>query len=444
MEIIDLLEKKVDRKYLLPFLEGHLAVSESEKVQNPYLVQEAGLVYLKKTYRQETKILEGLKAQLQNEVEFFEADLEPLPLLEAQKKAVEMASSLPLLLLTGGPGTGKTYTAGFIIRTLLKKRPISFVLAAPTGKACAQLKKSILHSCQDLPLPSHRVLTLHALLEAHKESSLPVIPEELVLVDEASMIDLDLMGVLFSKIRKGARLILLGDPNQLPPVETPSLFPDIMELGDRIGFHANLQACMRVEDQEILRYGRDLLNGVISFPVHPLESFHFPADLEVILTPIKKGPFGVDTLNQALFAKELQKERCRVPIIITKNDFSRQLYNGETGIVEFDRADWKGALRATKGSATFIIDGVETVFPLYELPPFDLAFAISVHKSQGSAYNHPLLLLPEGSAHFGRELIYTAFTRAKRGITVYGDRSELEEILGRSSRRKSGLQSRFV
>lgn len=444
MEIVKLLEKKVDRKYLEPFFEGHLAIPEPLPVNNPYLVQEGGYVYLKKTYQQETKILNELRRIIQNSVNPFKAPMEQLPLLEVQKRAVSMAAAHPLLLLTGGPGTGKTYTAGFIIKTLLEQKGLSFVLSAPTGKACAQLKKSIQSSCEGLDLPSHRVMTLHALLEPYKENALSVIPEDLVVVDEASMIDLDLLGLLLSKIRHGSRLILIGDPNQLPPVETPSLFPDMVELCGKLGLHVDLQECLRVEDRQIIEYGQDLLEGIVSFPVQPLDSLRLDRKIEVILTPLKKGPHGVDHLNEALFQRELLLERCTVPIIVTKNDFQQKLFNGETGVIEFSRSDWRGSLRSTRGVAKFITEGKEVVFPIYELPPFDLAFAISVHKSQGSAYNHPILLLPKGSSHFGRELIYTAFTRAKKGITVFGDRSELEAILKVSSRRQSALFPRYL
>ena len=450
MEIEHLLLKEINppkdeiplyQGWIAKFLEGHIALPESRVVNHPYFVQERGYLYLKKTYKQETKILQELKRIIESTV--CPVDAPRLPLNEAQQLAVEMACRNPLTVLTGGPGTGKTYTAGYIIRTL---RDRSFILAAPTGKACAQLKLSILSSCQGMELPPFRVMTLHALLERHKEVSLPVIPEELVIVDESSMVDIDLFGELLSKVRVQARLVLLGDPNQLPPVETPSIFPDVVDLCSKLGLHANLHTCLRVESSELIHYGEALLRGEIAFPLGELSDFKIDGSMEAILTPLKKGPFGVDALNRGLFEKMLdsEEEELKVPVIVTKNDFSLKLFNGETGFIRFKKSQWSGELRSTKGAiGLFFVEGVEKEFAAYELPPFDLSFALSVHKSQGSAYDHPVLLLPPGIAHFGRELVYTAFTRAKKGLTVYGDRNALFELLQKSSRRQFALLERY-
>lgn len=451
MEIEELLLKQIDplpgdiewvRQCLSQFLQGHLAIPAERPCNYPCFVQERGVLYLQKTYKQETKVLNGLRQLIQSGVE--PVPCSRLPLNPEQQRAVEIACRSNLTLLTGGPGTGKTYTAGYIIRTLGN---CPFVLAAPTGKACAQLKSSIEACCDRSQLPPFRIATLHTLLETSKEIRLPLIPEELVLVDEASMIDIDLFGELLSKMRPGSRLILLGDPFQLPPVETPSLFPDLADLGDRLGIHAHLTECLRIENRLILHQANHLLQGRVTFPIHPLQDFHWDPSLDALLTPLKKGPYGSDHLNAQFFEQVLKSgsDPLNIPILITANDFSLQLFNGETGHLTFRRSDWNGTLRTTKNAmASFFIDGELRHFPAYELPPFDLAFALSIHKSQGSSYPHPILLLPPGTQNFGRELLYTAFTRAKHAITVYGLRDAVERTLSQSSRRQTGLLARWT
>jgi exodeoxyribonuclease V alpha subunit len=437
-------EEELFKALITSFCEGHFAMQSNYAgdVQNPFVVKENNYLYMKKNHDLETKLLNEIKRLFAFQ-SYENVSIADAPLQEGQKRAVELALKYPFSIITGGPGTGKTYTAGYLMRFLLQKSSLSFVIAAPTGKACAQLKQSLEMACADIQLPHHRVLTLHSLLEPGKENRLPLIPEDLVIVDEASMIDIEFFIELFSRIKPDGRLILLGDPNQLPPVESGAIFPEIVDIFRKMGRLGQLETTLRAKNSELISYAKELLEGRISFPIQPLENFsmdHVTKETR-LLTPVTKGPYGVSTLNKKMFERIESKE---IPIMITRNDYQQKLFNGETGTLYLPKRGEMNTLRQVRGAfGTFYVDGEAKIIPAYELPPFDLAYAMSIHKSQGSAFDHPILLLPKGSSKFGKELLYTALTRSKMGIDVFGDLEEIQQLLKSSNRPMSTLFSRF-
>ena len=328
-----------------------------------------------------------------------------------------------LSIITGGPGTGKTYTAAQIVR----ERNTKTLLAAPTGKAAAHLESQF-----DLPMQAK---TLHSLLKVHSplDYQTPIDPLEanLVIVDECSMIDPPLFARLLSAIGPETTLILLGDPNQLPAVEGGSVFADLIASGAITT--TTLTKCMRSDRREILDLAAAILRGD-PFDMRNIDLGFASGDLETIyqklwnhvktrdfdhfriLCTLRKGPLGVDALNRFLHEK-FSAQTCRFPILITRNDARSGLYNGDMGVLENQEAHFSG----------------DRHFALHELPPFEYAYCISVHKSQGSEYDHVLFLVPDGSEAFGREVLYTAVTRAKNTLEIEGNPSQIAAALERSS-----------
>lgn len=391
--------------------EGHLCVKVGEKV-DPWLLDEpqviaelpksapvirmGDLYYLERHWRLEEAIWQELQRLLA--MEPISCTPKIPDLLEEQQCAIELSSKNNLSLITGGPGTGKTFTAKHILESI---SPTRVACAAPTGKAAGNLAEA---------LCDVEVQTLHSMLP--KEGWHPA---DLILVDEASMIDADMMLRLLRSVKRGARLILLGDADQLPPVESGGLFGDMVE---GLPSHTvRLTRPMRTKNQSILKLAEAIRTGSELPEVEWVESPFL--DGFQLLSPLREQS---NWLNQQMFRK--RKEGEAVPIMITRNDRELGLYNGDIGGLLDDHALF-GSRR----------------IPEFLLPTYELAYCLSVHKSQGSAFDRVIVSLTEGP--FGRELLYTAVTRARESVAFFGERRHLEAMARRHSKRLSGLPNRL-
>jgi exodeoxyribonuclease V alpha subunit len=272
---------------------------------------------------------------------------------------------------------------------------------------------------------------------------------------------------------------LLGDKHQLPPVESGGLFADMIPLVSP----AMLIHCLRTDLQEILEFAHAVNSGSHSHALTALNgsgsisgnslSQNFKADMKSIveyaspfydypdemedeqlierfncfriLSPLRKGPFGVDEVNaqikRYLIGKYRKRSRMAAPIMILNNDTRLGVFNGEVGLL-VKHHPMDGDLK--KGDYALFPSysgGPSRKFPAILLPKFEYAYCLSVHKSQGSEFDHLLLLLPEGSEVFGREVLYTAITRARKKIEIYTKEAVLQQTIERRSQRLSGIQS---
>jgi exodeoxyribonuclease V alpha subunit len=423
------------RELLKSAKEGHLCLPTKELVSlPPPFVIDGNRLYLQRNWDLETHILHKI-------LELWKEELPPLSfdsagLQEAQANAIRHGSQKRLTIFTGGPGTGKTYTAGRMIRLLADSRPYKVVITAPTGKAAAHLEAIIGVVPETLQIES---TTLHRLLRLQPGTqrlySERTIDADLVVVDEASMLDPALLLHLLRAIGPQTRLLLLGDPDQLPPVEGGSLFPELADL-----FGHRLERSMRLGEGSLYALSQSILRGE-TIPIEPIQIDRLSELLPVhsdplaaleaqkqfrILCALRQGPYGADTLNRSIAA---QYKGTAIPILIVQNDSKQQLYNGTSGILH-----QKTAYFATP-------QGLRTI-PAGKLPQYDLAFCLSVHKSQGSEYDQVLAIFPPGSERFGKEALYTAVTRAKKSVKLWMDSATLEAALKTTARRNSGFTTR--
>ncbi len=393
-------------------------------------------------------------------------------LLPEQKKAVKIACSQTLSIISGGPGTGKTFTAGVLIEALWRgfspeqKKEVRFALAAPTGKAALHLQKSFQRIADMLEgFPPLQAETLHSLLGvSHGQQKGRPVLADVVIIDESSMIDVKMMALLLESVKEGARLVFLGDSHQLPPVEAGSLFTDMIALLPEVG---KLTHCLRVEMEAIRKFADavyrgdsasvlaqlnqpeegvrrlkfasetlySLREGIAEHVIHERPSLPDITyarvkqflDAYCLLSPLRQGYLGVDSLNQLIYDR--LKSNPIHPILITKNDRKQELYNGDTGIL-------------VEGEIAYFLGPDQTLrkVPALLLPPYEYAYCLSVHKSQGSEFQHVLLLLPDGSERFGREGVYTGITRAKKQVDIWGADATIASILANKSYRHSGLK----
>ncbi|MEM1282990.1 MAG: exodeoxyribonuclease V subunit alpha [Chlamydiota bacterium] len=458
--------------------------------------------YLQKYWHYERLFLEKLKAMIHTpsclnpDHVYVESSVKEMQdrklLLSEQAEAILQGCKQSFTIITGGPGTGKTYTAGHLIRIYYEslqpeeQQQCNIVLAAPTGKAAANLQKSLLQSLgENLKTQEIQAKTIHSLLLDRRTKSLSpqgFLHTSFLLIDECSMIDARMMTKLFNAIRPGTKIILLGDKYQLPPVEVGSLFADITDTFN--SSVVELKKCLRADMQELVDFAQAINRGDSQTVVDSLNNgscikrldtanHHSPSQeqrlviqkvlphykaiikeggmlLDLlksyqkyrILSPLRHGLFGVNALN-ALIYQELSQKTNYAPIMITKNDYTLNLFNGETGILVKQNREYQEPQRGDY--AAFIVHDQESQkktirkVPALLLPSFEYAYAMSIHKSQGSEFEHVCLLLPQGSEIFGREVLYTAATRAKKQLTVWSDDNTIEKTLQHTSERISGI-----
>ncbi|MDP1879618.1 MAG: exodeoxyribonuclease V subunit alpha [Parachlamydiaceae bacterium] len=483
-----------------------------DSYQNIPLCKNGHNWYLQKNWIYETLFLHNFKSHLTKkptltlDVNDIQKTLNSLcqneVLLEEQAKAILEGCVNSFTLIAGGPGTGKTYTAGHLMKLFWKhlskeqKSNCKIALAAPTGKAAANLSKSlmrVIESEEDFPVIEAK--TLHALLGIKQDSEPDPyfqIQADLLVIDESSMIDIKMMAWVFKSLKPGSRLILLGDQCQLPSVDAGGAFADLFQFSLK-NPHLKipcifLKTCLRAELKELISFAKmvnegntckvfDLLKtssqGIkwltfsqdqkkVQKQFIEYSSKFFPFLLKEnqdpdefierfnqirILSPLRKGDLGVEEINGLIWhqiSKNLpSKGWVAIPIIMTANDYRLKLFNGETGVL----------LR--KLPLQSINSDDFAIFPSQQsnqknrhlsallLSKFEYAYCLSVHKSQGTEFQKVILVLPKGSEGFGREILYTAVTRAKKEIEIFGTDEVIEKTIQQQGVRLSGIQKRL-
>jgi len=460
--------------------EGHLCLKSPERIISQQIaegsgdplpslpvVHDNGRYYLQRNWVLETSILHHL-LRLSSTRPALPLDLNatsiPPQLNFRQAEVLRHAMEHSLTVVTGGPGTGKTFTAGHLIQTLAKAFRLRVKIAAPTGKAADRLAQmAVMPDGYEIEaLTLHRLLSLQPgrcrLFEKREISA------DLIIVDEASMIDASLFAHLLAAVPNGSRIVLLGDADQLPPIDGGGIFAD---LAASIAIH--LEDCHRTKDdsmQNIYRAARTVDVNPLYTILEPMPRnlaewlepwfgqlvFHDrPSVAELqerfdrfrLICPLRKGPCGVDAINADILRRLQQKLSLgswwAAPIVLTNNDSSLQLYNGSPAIVI---GRYCGGSIPGGNEEVVFNDGRS--FFLSQLPGYEIAFALSVHKSQGSEYEQVICALPSGSEQFAREALYTAITRAKHSVRLLGDRATLDAMIQIRSCQQNGLMERWM
>ncbi len=521
----------------------------------PLVFDGGARLYLARYWRYQTALARGLRQR----VDQRPGDLDPQRLRAGldrlfcdegehrsdpwQRLAALVTARRGLTVISGGPGTGKTSTVVRILALLQEQalargdRPLRMQLFAPTGKAAARLGESIVARLDGLPIedavrksiptqPStiHRGLGFRPSRPTHflhdADNPLPI---DLALVDEASMVDLALMAKLVAAVPDDARLVLLGDKNQLASVEAGAILGDVCRTDARPGYSAQFRS-----ELVDLAGGRDLPQdprspgqpGIGDCIVELVHSYRFSADGGIgglaqainsgdghatvralgtpvpparvthandavamvpleedddlatvleplilegfkpllesrdpeerlallgrlrLLSPHRHGRYGVIALNRIVEARLAAEGLLNPretwydgrPVIVTENDHQLELYNGDVGLVHRNEQGHTRVVFGTTGG------GLRWLAPA-RLPPHETVFAMTVHKSQGSEFDRVALTLPAAvSPVLTRELVYTAITRAREQIVIYGVPSVLEKAVGRRIDRASGLR----
>ncbi len=398
-------------------------------------------------------------------------------LAPTQRAAVDTSLRSRVAVITGGPGVGKTTLVNAVLR-ILRARDVRCALCAPTGRAAKRLGESTGHTAKTI----HRLLEIDPSNGTFRRGRLRPIDCGLLVVDEASMVDVELMAALLQALPAEGSLLLIGDADQLPSVGPGQVLRDLIESGALPV--ARLREIFRqAQDSRIVRNAHRVNQGYLPElePVQgELSDFYFvPAEdaedgqrkvVEIVagrigrrfgldpvqdvqvLSPMHRGPLGVRLLNATLQAVlnpapesgavEVErfgwKYRAGDKVMQTENDYERDVFNGDVGrIVSID----PGAEQMT-----IAFDGRPVLYRFSDLDRLMLAYAVTVHKSQGSEY--PAVVIPISTHHYvmlRRNLLYTAITRGRKLVVIVGQKWALQKAVDEASdlRRYSTLREQL-
>ena len=402
-----------------------------------------------------------------------------------QKSAVEKAMTEGILIVTGGPGTGKTTTINLMIRCF-EMQDMEIALAAPTGRAAKRMTEATGHEAKTI----HRLLELNGGIEEgeqyhfEKNEENPI-EADVIIVDEMSLVDISLMYALLKAVLPGTRLILVGDSNQLPSVGPGNVLKDMIESevfpvvrltkiyrqeatshivlnahkinhGDSISLDNKNRDFFFFQKDDI----RSVMGGIVYLVRNRLPEYigANPFDIQV-LTPMRKGELGVAHLNQVLqyylnpASPDKEEREVRDGIfregdkvmqiknnykiewkVVNEKGFSVEeglgVFNGDMGIIK--------QINTFTERVTVIFDEHRQVeYPFSNLDELELAYAITIHKSQGSEYPAVVLPLLSGpSILCNRNLLYTAVTRAQKCVAIVGRQSMVDQMIRNETEQK--------
>jgi exodeoxyribonuclease V alpha subunit len=435
---------------------------------------------------------------------------------DEQKNAIELSLKKSFLVITGGPGTGKTFTLTGILRLLLRCgiSITEIALAAPTAKAANRMNDSISENIKTIQAPSkddllllelksttiHRLLGLTEYNRESKFSEAYPMPIKVLVIDESSMIDLFLMNTLLSSVdHRNTNIILIGDKDQLPSVDSGAVLADLIS-GNKSDGVAYLQKTYRSVGH-MLEFVHGIKNKIKGQPIpiktfknigqffndpessvglidwQDLDIFQFKAEIKYwvhqklknicidfskiknpdenaiknylkginqtkILSVVNKGAFGVDGINQVCIDEILSLTKSDkeynyfhgMPIQILRNNDKQELYNGDVGVIIKDEHDsFRAVFARANGLKDFTIDTI---------PSFQPAYATTIHKSQGSEYNHVLLVIPKDATEMlvTKQLLYTGISRAKTKCLIIATIHDFQKGLDNEIHRITGVR----
>ncbi len=444
-------------------IEQALALELENKSVIQECVDEINCIFLKQLYYEQKTIAERLVNLSKEKLPWPHIDAEAaltwveqrtlLLLSETQKKAVTQALASKILIITGGPGVGKTTLVNSILK-ILQARDVKILLAAPTGRAAKRLSESTGAEAKTI----HRLLETNS-LEGHfnRDENFPL-DCDLLVVDEVSMVDVPLMHALVKAMPSHAALILVGDVDQLPSVGPGQVLNDLIESKAFPAIRLT-EVFRQAATSQIITTSHRINQGLMPEELEPnTESDFYFINVETpeialakilglvceripqkfsysplteiqVLSPMNRGVVGTRNLNielQKIIKPPTEKSILRSgwhfsvgdKVMQTENDYDKEVYNGDLGVIK--------TINAEDSEVTITFDKHDVHYSFDELDQIVLAYATTIHKSQGSEY--PVVVIPLMMQHYTmlqRNLIYTAITRGKNLVILVGQKKAL-------------------
>ncbi len=470
---------------LLGIPKEKLEQAVTDELEASNLKEERGNLFLAAMYEAETgvakhlrRLLEGTPRPLSEPTEAVLERAEQrmgITFAPGQRNALRLALSNKVAIITGGPGVGKTTLVRALVDVFASRR-LTIALAAPTGRAAKRLAEATGREAKTL----HRLLKYNPAKRQFEYGPDQPLPADVLILDETSMIDISLMHTLLRALPSAIRLVLVGDVDQLPSVGPGNVLRDCID--SKAVPCARLDTIFRQGQNSWIVLNAHRVNQGMGLDVPPrgqsLSDFYFidqdapedairavtsllteriparfrldpRADVQV-LTPMRKNQLGSENLNKVLQAAlnpvgpALERfgrlYRTGDRVIQIRNNYDKGVFNGDIGLIR--AVEEKDPARLTVD-----FDGLEVRYEAGELDELDLAYACSIHKSQGSEYPAVIILL--ATQHFKllqRNLLYTAITRGKKLVCLVGSRKAVYIAIqnNRMTQRRTGLQDRLT
>ncbi|WKC58175.1 exodeoxyribonuclease V subunit alpha [Borrelia sp. P9F1] len=463
----------------------------NEKITTPLILENNTNIYTQKNFREEEELIKKIDERIKNSrskiseqtVQHIMTNLNTKGLSTEQVSSIEKSLKSNFFILSGGPGTGKTTTISYILKAidinLGTKQKVALI--APTGKASQKLKSSLKETFKNLETEYgtvHKLLKISFINKGYKYNEKNPLEFDIIIIDEASMVDASTFLRLLKAIHINTKLIITGDKNQLPSISGGNVYASLVKIKDinnenveilKKNFRSNHEINLLAEaiykeneelifnqinnsnsiilkeinkisiENELLNYTKTLYKKTSSFNLklltdEKIESIISILTTQTILCSRNFGKFGTKRINESIkmHLKKIHGSLVGQIILITQNDYKNDLFNGERGILFKENSKIYALFKRDENEKYKKIN-----FNL--LNKYELSFATTIHKSQGSEYENVVIII-ENHPFLTKELLYTAITRARKSIKIISSQDIIKNVSRKTVDRDSKIR----
>ncbi|WP_434756946.1 exodeoxyribonuclease V subunit alpha [Borrelia puertoricensis] len=464
-------------------------LNKNERIITPLILENNINIYTQKNFREEEELIKKIDQRLKDNkseittqrIQNIMNNLNTKDLSEEQINAIKKSLKSNFFILSGGPGTGKTTTINYILKAIDMHSNVKqkVALVAPTGKASQKLKSSLKESFKNLETEYstvQKLLKMSFINKGNKYDEANPLEFEIIIIDEASMIDSSTFLKLLKAVKTSTKLIITGDKNQLPSIAGGNVYSSltqIKEINDenieilKKNFRSNdginlLAKAIYQEDtnlidiqlnankniilkdinkvnieNELLNHIKNLYKKIYNFDLNSLNNKEIKLIINALLSNVilcsrNFGKFGTKRINEIikLYLKKIYGNLIGQIILITQNDYKNDLFNGERGILFRENSKIYALFKKEDEKYKRINFNL--------INKYELSFATTIHKSQGSEYQHVQIII-EDNPFLTKELLYTAITRAKESIKIISSKDIIKNVSLKTIKRDSKI-----